>query len=106
MAPTPPAAPANINSRRSVGGSLSNRASHEPNPAPIWAIGPSWPAEPPVPMVMIDAIALMIGHPGPDHSATSVESSDHGVRPMPLSLGRPGEDQRRPRSGRPRPEPG
>ena len=41
MAPMPPAAPANIKSRRSVGGSLSSRASHDPNPAPIWAIGPS-----------------------------------------------------------------
>ena len=61
MAPTPPAAPANIKSRRSVGGSFNNRASHEPNPAPIWAIGPSWPAEPPVPMVMIDAIVLITG---------------------------------------------
>ncbi len=61
MAPTPPAAPASISSRRSVGGSLSNPPSSEPKPAPICAIGPSWPAEPPVPIVMIEATALISG---------------------------------------------
>ena len=50
-----------MSNRRSVGGSLSNPPSNEPNPAPICAIGPSCPADPPVPIVMIDATALIIG---------------------------------------------
>ena len=93
MAPTPPAAPANIKSRRSVGGSFNTRASQEPKPAPIWAIGPSWPAEPPVPMVMIDAIVLITGTRRSDHPTTPVESPDHGVGAMSLGLGCPGENQ-------------
>ncbi len=61
MAPTPPAAPASIKSRRSVGGNFKSPPSSEPKPAPICAIGPSWPAEPPVPMVMIEATDLIHG---------------------------------------------
>ena len=38
-----------------VGGSFSRPPSIEPKPAPICAIGPSCPADPPVPIVMIDA---------------------------------------------------
>ena len=59
--PMPPAAPESINNRRSLGVSLSRRDRADPNPAPICAIGPSWPADPPVPMVMIDEMALMMG---------------------------------------------
>ena len=51
----PPDAPASISNRRSRTLKPSRVAKYEPNPAPIWAIGPSRPAEPPVPMVMIDA---------------------------------------------------
>ncbi len=57
----PPAAPESISSRRSLGVSRSSRARHEPNPAPICAIGPSCPAEPPVPIVITEATALISG---------------------------------------------
>ena len=83
----PPAAPASISSRRSLGGSRSSRPRSDPNPAPICAIGPSCPAEPPVPMVMIDATPLISGTRRPDLPAAAVEGPDHGVGPVPLGLG-------------------
>jgi len=61
MAPIPAAAPASMRIRRSPGGSLSTRARYDPNPEPIWAIGPSCPADPPVPIVMIEATDLISG---------------------------------------------
>ena len=33
----------------------------EPKPAPIWAIGPSFPADPPDPIVMAEAMVLITG---------------------------------------------
>ena len=39
-------------------------AKKEPNPAPIWAIGPSLPPEPPLPNVIAEAIIFIIGTMG------------------------------------------
>ena len=61
MAPMPPAPPANIKSRRSRSLKPSFDARNDPKPAPICAIGPSRPAEPPVPMVMIEATVFTKG---------------------------------------------
>jgi hypothetical protein len=61
MAPMPAAAPANTRTRRSRGLSFKVEARKEPKPAPIWAMGPSLPAEPPVPMVMAEATILTKG---------------------------------------------
>ena len=47
----PAAMPAAIRMRLSWFDSRITVASFEPIPAPIWAIGPSRPAEPPVPIV-------------------------------------------------------
>ena len=47
--------------RRSRAGSFSNPPRYDPKPAPICAIGPSRPADPPVPSVIADAIVLIIG---------------------------------------------
>ncbi len=37
------------------------RARNEPKPAPIWAVGPSRPPDPPEPMVIADATSLTSG---------------------------------------------
>jgi hypothetical protein len=38
-----------------TGFELKYRGEKEPKPAPIWAMGPSLPAEPPLPMVIAEA---------------------------------------------------
>jgi hypothetical protein len=47
--------------RRSRGLSFKVVAKNEPNPAPIWEMGPSLPAEPPLPMVMAEEMILIKG---------------------------------------------
>ena len=61
MLPIPPATPHMVSILRSLGLSLSFSPSHEPNPAPIWAMGPSLPALPPLPIVIDDAIVFIKG---------------------------------------------
>ena len=46
---------------RSRSDSFSRVAKKEPNPAPIWAMGPSLPPDPPVVRVMAEAMVLMMG---------------------------------------------
>ena len=61
MLPTPAPMPAAIMMRRSRSDSFSRVARKEPNPAPIWAMGPSRPPDPPVVRVMAEAMVLMMG---------------------------------------------
>ena len=61
IAPIPPAAPASTRIRRSRAFSFSREAKADPNPDPICAIGPSFPADPPVPIVRADAMILTNG---------------------------------------------
>ena len=61
MAPIPPAAPARSMMRRCLSLTFRAEARMEPKPAPIWAIGPSFPADPPDPMVMAEAMVLITG---------------------------------------------
>ena len=61
MAPTPAPIPAANKMRRSRADIPSFAPRNEPKLAPICAIGPSLPAEPPVPSVIAEAIVLMIG---------------------------------------------
>jgi hypothetical protein len=61
IAPIPPAAPASMSRRRSLAFSLSREAKADPKPDPIWAIGPSFPADPPVPIVIADAMIFTNG---------------------------------------------
>ena len=68
-------------------GSRSSVASNEPKPAPIWAIGPSRPPEPPVPMVRALATILMSGTRGADHALPAVVGGDGRVGAVPLRLG-------------------
>src|SRR5659263_182182 len=55
IAPIPPAAPASTRIRRSRAFSFSREAKADPNPDPICAMGPSFPADPPVPIVRAEA---------------------------------------------------
>ena len=59
MAPMPPARPARSRMRRCVGDSFSRVATQLPRAAPIWDMGPSLPAEPPLARVMIEVTALI-----------------------------------------------
>src|SRR5690606_26972570 len=54
IAPIPAPRPAAISTRRSESGSFSFVARNDPNPAPICAIGPSRPPDPPVPSVIAE----------------------------------------------------
>ncbi len=51
IAPMPPATPASIKMRRSRTDNFNNDPNVDPKPAPICAIGPSFPADPPLPIV-------------------------------------------------------
>lgn len=51
-APMPAPIPAHTAMRRSLASSCNRSLTKEPNPAEIWATGPSRPADPPDPMVM------------------------------------------------------
>jgi hypothetical protein len=51
IAPIPEPMPAAISTRRSAGRSRNKLANREPKPAPICAMGPSRPPDPPVPNV-------------------------------------------------------
>ncbi len=64
MAATPAPIPAAIRIRRSAGRRRSKLPRNEPKPAPIWAIGPSRPPEPPVPMVKALAMIFTSGTRG------------------------------------------
>ncbi len=61
MAPMPAPNPAAMSVRRCRVDSPSQPATVDPRPAPIWAIGPSRPADPPVPMVMAAVMAFTKG---------------------------------------------
>ncbi len=50
--------------RRSRGLSFKVVAKNDPKPEPIWEIGPSLPAEPPLPMVMAEVMILINGARG------------------------------------------
>ncbi|RME75536.1 MAG: hypothetical protein D6776_02970 [Planctomycetota bacterium] len=68
--------PTSVRSRRSP--TRRNCPSTEPVPAPICTIGPSEPAEPPEPIVSVDAIAFTIGTRGrmrPPRVATAAMTS-------------------------------
>ena len=54
----PPAAPHARKLMIRRGGILNHCPRLDPNEAPIWTIGPSEPADPPVPMVSADAMDL------------------------------------------------
>ena len=56
VAAMPPAAPHPRRVRTLLEDNLKNWAVADPMAAPIWAIGPSRPADPPVPMVMAEAM--------------------------------------------------
>ena len=60
VAAIPPAAPAAISSFILFPETLKSCPIREPMLPPIWAIGPSTPAEPPEPMVRLGAMILMI----------------------------------------------
>ena len=64
MEPTPAPMPAAIMIRRSRSDRLRRVARKEPNPAPIWAMGPSRPPDPPVVRVMAEQMVLMTGTRG------------------------------------------
>ncbi|VVB87393.1 Uncharacterised protein [uncultured archaeon] len=61
MLPIPAAVPQITNILLSLSLSFRNEANVEPKPAPIWAMGPSLPALPPEPIVIIDDIDLTSG---------------------------------------------
>lgn len=64
MAAMPAPIPAAMRIRRSATLSRKRLARSEPKPAPICAIGPSRPPEPPVPIVMALATILISGTRG------------------------------------------
>ena len=64
MAAMPAPIPAAMSTRRSDAFKWSRLASREPNPAPIWAIGPSRPPDPPVPSVKALATIFTAGTRG------------------------------------------
>src|SRR3954471_10923537 len=92
MAATPAPMPAAIRTRRSAGRSFSNPPRKEPKPAPIWAMGPSRPPEPPVPSVRALATILTSGT-RPDAALEVVVGADGGVGAVALRLRRQGEDE-------------
>ena len=57
----PPAAPASTRMRWSLAFRLRLDERNAAKPEPIWAIGPSFPADPPLPMVSADAMIFTIG---------------------------------------------
>jgi len=61
IADRPPPQPARRRMRRSRLLNFKRRATAEPMPAPIWAIGPSLPALPPLESVIIEANPLITG---------------------------------------------
>ena len=61
IAPIPAPMPVLTAIRASRASRSRTRARNEPNPAPIWAVGPSRPPEPPEPMVIADATSLTSG---------------------------------------------
>ncbi len=58
MAPMPEPMPIETAMRPSSGERSSTLASSDPNPALIWAVGPSRPPDPPEPMVKAEATIL------------------------------------------------
>src|SRR5665648_13979 len=61
MLPTPAAIPHITRSLRSLSLSLNLSARYDPMPAPIWVTGPSRPALPPVPIVIVEVSILTRG---------------------------------------------
>src|SRR5580704_8303894 len=64
IAAIPAPIPAASKTRRSAGRNRRNPPSNDPNPAPICAIGPSRPPDPPEPIVSALATSLMSGTRG------------------------------------------
>ena len=79
--------PAAISTRRSAGRSRRTPARNEPKPAPICAMGPSRPPDPPVPSVMALAMILTIGTRGRNHPLPLVIGFDHRIGPVPFGFG-------------------
>jgi hypothetical protein len=82
----PPDAPARTRIRRSRGLSFRAEAKIEPNPDPIWAIGPSFPADPPLPIVRAEARIFMSGT-RLRICPPQMERFDHRVGPVPFRFG-------------------
>jgi hypothetical protein len=93
MLPTPAPMPAAIMMRRSRSESLRTVARKEPKPAPIWAMGPSRPPDPPVVRVMAEAMVLIDRHPAANVAPLVVVGMDGGVGAVPFGFRREGVDQ-------------
>ncbi len=85
--------PAAMSTRRSAGRRRSKPPSQEPKPAPIWAIGPSRPPEPPVPSVMALAMIFTSGTRGRNLSALEVIGGDGRVGAVPFRFRGEGVDE-------------
>ena len=87
MAAMPAPMPAAIRMRRSATLSRRRFARSEPKPAPICAIGPSRPPEPPVPMRHGAGDDLDQRHPRPDLPLLAMIGVDHAIGSVPFRLG-------------------
>ena len=85
MAAIPAPMPAAMSTRRSTGRSRSRLPSKEPKPAPIWAMGPSRPPDPPVPSVIALATIFTRGT-RPDLPLMIVIGRDRRIGAVPLGF--------------------